>query len=85
MTLNKDQYTAFEDIVGAEYISDDPATIPTHGVRAHAPGTFSVIRSHNLPERMKKSGYCQLNKFKSVELQYGWGLIMTLRAEGALN
>ena len=25
MTLNKEQYAAFEDIVGAEYISDDPA------------------------------------------------------------
>ena len=55
MALSKEVYSAFENIVGAEYISNDPAMMPAyHQVQFAAiilpkaqPSLFDIIEAEN--------------------------------------
>ncbi len=68
MALSRDVYSAFEDIVGEEYISDDPAIMPSYHSTEHA----AVILPKNTAEVQAIVKLCNKFKLKFRPVSTGW-------------
>jgi len=68
MALSKKVYTEFEDVVGAEYICDDPTIMPSyHGIE-HA----AVILPENTAQVQAIVKLCNKHKLAVVALSTAW-------------
>ena len=68
MALSKDIYSAFEDVVGAEYICDDPVIIPSY----HATEFAAVILPKNTAEVQAIVKLCNRYKVQFRPVCTGW-------------
>ncbi len=68
MALNKDIYSAFEDVVGVENISDDPAIMPAY----HSTEFAAVILPKNTAEVQAIVKLCNKYKLKFRPVCTGW-------------
>ena len=68
MALSKEIYTAFEDVVGAENICDDPAIMPAY----HSTEFAAVILPKNTAEVQAIVKLCNKHKLKFRPVCTGW-------------
>jgi glycolate oxidase len=68
MALSKDIYSAFEDVVGPEYISNDPAIMPSY----HGTEFAAVILPKNTAEVQALVRLCNKYKLKFRPVCTGW-------------
>ena len=68
MALSKDVYSAFEDIVGTEYICDDPVIMPSY----HATEFAAVILPKNTAEVQSIVKLCNKHKLPFRPVCTGW-------------
>ena len=68
MALSKDIYSAFEDVVGSEYICDDPAIMPSY----HSTNFAAVILPKNTAEVQAIVKLCNRFKVKFRPVCTGW-------------
>ncbi len=68
MALSKDIYSAFEDVVGAEYICDDPVIMPSY----HGTEFAAVILPKNTAEVQAIVRLCNKFKVKFRPVCTGW-------------
>jgi len=68
MALSKDIYKAFEDVVGEEYICDDPAIMPSY----HSAELAAVILPENTAEVQAIVKLCNKYKLRCRAVCTGW-------------
>ena len=93
MTLSKNQYTAFEDIVGPEYISNNPAILYSYSWRSglYAPPQdfsplFEAIILPNTNEEIQAIvKLCNKFKIQFKASSTGWGPYNDATAPGCIK
>ena len=68
MALSKEIYSALEDVVGSEYICDDPAIMPSY----HSTNFGAVILPKNTAEVQAIVKLCNRYKVKFRPVCTGW-------------
>jgi glycolate oxidase len=68
MALSKDVYSAFEDVVGPEYICDDPVIMPSY----YATEFAAVILPKNTAEVQAIVKLCNKHKLPFRPVCTGW-------------
>ena len=68
MALSKDIYAAFEDVVGPEYICDDPVIMPSY----HSTEFAAVVLPENTAEVQAIVKLCNKHKIIFRPICTGW-------------
>ena len=94
MTLERDVYKALEDIVGEDYISEEPALLDAYalhwGLKAFTGKPFglrheAVLLPGNTEEVQAIVKTCNRHGIKYKALSTGWGSMNGAGSEGAIQ